>query len=75
MTSEELNALSEAELAFLLQSIDMVKSKLWEYPTDVTILKSLKQGYLKYVFGRVEPMLTDGGKVIINCVREKLKIQ
>jgi len=72
MSRETLKSLSEEELALLFY----ILSKEWKFSEGISInaILSFKGGYISHIFKLYESELTDEGKNILTCLREKIKV-
>lgn len=75
MKLERLKSLNEEELNMLLYILNTTSPRLLPYEVTKNVIPYLKNRYLEFVIKSVEPKITEDGKHIFSCIKEKLQIQ
>lgn len=72
---ERLKSLNEEELSMLLYILNTITPRLLPYEVTKNVIPYIKNRYLEFLIKSFEPQITEDGKHIFSCLKEKLQIQ
>lgn len=75
MKLERLKSLNEEELSMLLYMLNTIAPRLLPYEVTKNVIPYIKNRYLEFLIKSFESHVTEDGKHIFSCLKEKLQIQ
>jgi len=72
---ENLKSLNEEELSMLLYILNTITPRLLPYEITKCVIPYLKNRYLQFAIKQFESQVSEEGKHIFSCLKDKLQIQ